>query len=413
MKAMLKIRDSFENLLVHCSPRSRPSSAGSSPISPLAPHAGSFQERDQALLMQYAAGNGMATAQAPNHLSQHNRTHTVERIVTQFDPTPPPPPVFEFDAYSKNPCPSSRSGSSSCESGQSSKLSAQEAPSASSISQLTWSPTDVAWVGPPNLGDPNPPPWTNYIHPSCNLQQVGAFPCGPEYPELPDNGFLQGMPSFPFHNNANIPCSAVEKECHMQAELMSLHQFQWGQQEGSSSFVPELPVDPFQQAYPVLELASSPDLAHELSSPPSTDVDMTDTPPTSDNSSPTAVDGSELQCEICQWEPDKRGKRSFDKLRLAVDKHRKRNHLSRDYHCKVCNRSFKNRQDNVKPHVRRAHPNEFPGIYPDTPAQQDGPQSGDKAKATAKPASRRRESVPTPKSKAFPGRGRQVRLHSR
>ncbi|KKY34314.1 hypothetical protein UCDDA912_g05719 [Diaporthe ampelina] len=223
---------------------------------------------------------------------------------------------------------------------------------------------------------------------------------------------MEGMiPCFPDTSNLNITFSDVEKEC--QGELTSFYQFQWGQQEGSSSFMPCLLVDPAQQAYPGLEVTSSADPAHELYSPASTDVVMIDTPTTSEGSSPTTSDSPLLECEICHWRPDMGGKRPSNKLRLAVEKHVKRNHYSRDYRCRVCNQSFRNRPDNVKPHVRRKHPSKLAELYPETTAQQDGPQPCDKARALAKPAARRRASMPTPTSQASPARVKSVRRQSR
>lgn len=79
-------------------------------------------------------------------------------------------------------------------------------------------------------------------------------------------------------------------------------------------------------------------------------------------------------CEICQWEPDIRNKRSLDKQQKAVEKHIKRNHRSKDFRCPICNQNFKNRADNVKSHVQRKHPEKFQSLYPShgTRAPHDG-----------------------------------------
>lgn len=85
-----------------------------------------------------------------------------------------------------------------------------------------------------------------------------------------------------------------------------------------------------------------------------------------DNSSlPPARDDQVLpECDLCGWTPDRSTARSLKKLRLAVDKHLKRNHATRDYRCPVCGQTFRNRLDNVKPHVKRKHPQIFSQLYP-------------------------------------------------
>lgn len=86
-----------------------------------------------------------------------------------------------------------------------------------------------------------------------------------------------------------------------------------------------------------------------------------------DNSSlPPARDERALpQCAVCGWKPYMGSPaRSLAKLRQAVDKHFKRNHTTRDYRCPVCHQTFRNRLDNVKPHVKRMHPQIFSQLYP-------------------------------------------------
>lgn len=71
-----------------------------------------------------------------------------------------------------------------------------------------------------------------------------------------------------------------------------------------------------------------------------------------------------LQCSICQWAPDTKVRRSQRKLKMAMEKHMKRNHQSRGYSCPICNQGFRNRPDNVKQHIRRKHPESFDSLYP-------------------------------------------------
>lgn len=87
---------------------------------------------------------------------------------------------------------------------------------------------------------------------------------------------------------------------------------------------------------------------------------ITDTPVASKGISGESSDSSMLQCPKCQWTPDcVTGFRA----RAAVDKHCKRNHLVQANPCPVCPQNFRNRPDNVKPHVERKHPEVFERLY--------------------------------------------------
>ncbi|KAJ0116788.1 hypothetical protein J7T55_009939 [Diaporthe amygdali] len=48
----------------------------------------------------------------------------------------------------------------------------------------------------------------------------------------------------------------------------------------------------------------------------------------------------------------------------AIQTHVKRNHECEDYHCPISNKAFKNRPDNVEPHVARKHPEFLTSLYP-------------------------------------------------
>lgn len=62
-------------------------------------------------------------------------------------------------------------------------------------------------------------------------------------------------------------------------------------------------------------------------------------------------------CPECKWKPDTTSSEWSSKtLRQAIENHLRRNHISRHYRCKICNESFKNGLDDVKPHVIRNHP---------------------------------------------------------
>ncbi|KAL2279981.1 hypothetical protein FJTKL_12957 [Diaporthe vaccinii] len=202
---------------------------------------------------------------------------------------------------------------------------------------------------------------------------------------------------FPMDSHTHINCSDVEKQFH--GGFTGFPQDQWSQQEDLSSFMSELSSNSPQEYNAALGLASNANLAHAPTSPASTDATRVDTPTTSEGSSPLTRDSPLLECGTCHWRPDMGGKRTDKKLRLAVEKHVKRNHQSRDYQCSVCNQSFRNRPDNVKPHVARKHPGMLEKLYPKT-AQQDGGPQGEKARA----------SMPITGSQRSPSRGKYVRF---
>lgn len=72
-----------------------------------------------------------------------------------------------------------------------------------------------------------------------------------------------------------------------------------------------------------------------------------------------------IKCRYCAWQPDSRF-RSVRKLKQALEKHIKRNHEARGHFCPVCSQSFRNRPDNVKPHMARKHPELLDSFYPKT-----------------------------------------------
>lgn len=217
------------------------------------------------------------------------------------------------------------------------------------------------------------------------------------------------MSCFPLDSQNNVNYGDVEKEFH--GDFTGFPQDQLIQPEDLSSlFSHELPASSPQDSCAALELASEADLSQDLSSPTFTDVTMIDTPLTSEGSSPSTSDSPLLECEECHWRPDNtKGKREFKKLKLAVEKHVKRQHQSGDHECSVCKQPF-SRPDNVKPHIFRKHPTEFEKLYGKTKRKDVGPL-GEKARGPAvKPAARRRVSMPAAStSQVSPTRGKLVR----
>lgn len=419
---MLKIKSSFESLLGHCSPRVRTSSAASSPTSPLPPDLGPSHEKAQELDVSYSAIDPNLNARTPNPFSQHNRNVSIVPIDTKYNPKP------MYEACANQCCVSSTATSSSYGSELCSIFSAQGASSAASSSQYAWSAT--AELPPSELscfGDTNVAPWTNDTQPTCNAQHFGALPFASTLSELPASVFFQDVakiegiiPCFPIDSQTNINFNDVEQGLH--GEFTNLPQDQWIQPE-EVLIMPELPGNSPQEYCDIMGLAFSAGLTHDISSPASTDVTMVnspmtaDTPATSVGPSPPTSASSLLECQECQWRPDMKVNRPFKKLRLAVEKHVKRNHQSRDYECPICHQVFKNRPDNVKQHVSKKHPEKVDELYPKAAAAQQnggGHTHVEKVRAPAlgKPGARRRASMPLPVTgtQASPTRARHLRF---
>ncbi|ROV96305.1 hypothetical protein VMCG_07668 [Cytospora schulzeri] len=81
------------------------------------------------------------------------------------------------------------------------------------------------------------------------------------------------------------------------------------------------------------------------------------------DSSPTGHDSQSYQCNDCPWKPEEKG-RTAQRLRQALRKHIKRNHQTEDFQCSICPTIIQKRADNMKDHVRRKHPEQFPHMYP-------------------------------------------------
>ncbi|KAK7698182.1 hypothetical protein SLS64_012752 [Diaporthe eres] len=204
---------------------------------------------------------------------------------------------------------------------------------------------------------------------------------------------MEGM-IFPMGNHTHINYSDVEKQ--FRGEFTGFPQDQWSQQDDLSSFMPDLPSNSPQEYCAGLEITSDANLAHDPSSPASTDATMVDTPTTSAGSSPSTSDSPVLECGICHWRPDTSVKRSLKKLTAAVEKHITRNHRSKNSQCPICYQVFKNRPDNVKPHVTRKHPERLASLYPTKAVPDDSQNENPSTPARTTPKKRASQSASPP-----------------
>lgn len=407
-KTMLKIRRSLDNILGNPSTSAQSSSPGSSLPSPLLFNASPSHERDQVLPLSHSYGSSEVNAQPINLFGQHNRAFPMLPLDTQFSSAS----TYANGPYSSNSCPSSTTTNSSFGSGPCSAFSSQGISSAISLpAQPTWCSSNLQCIQTPIFNTSNLSPSVSTSQPPCNLQHLGDLRYGPTMPacELSDENLLQetanteGMASFLLGNSdTSTNYSQVERE--LQDEVRSFLD-QWTQQEEFSWETPESVINSQGAGGFALEVAGSAYPAPDSFSPSSSDVTMADSPPTSEDSPPAAV-SLIPKCKFCQWEPDTSVKRSLKKLAAAVEKHITRNHRSKDSQCPICYQVFKNRPDNVKPHVARKHPERLASLYP-TRAVPEGPQ-GEKTSALVRTGTRRRASMPQSASLASPTRGKRL-----
>lgn len=173
--------------------------------------------------------------------------------------------------------------------------------------------------------------------------------------------------------------------------------------------MPESAVSSLEEHGIALEVADNTYPVPGSFSPVSSDVTMAESPTTSEDSPPAA--GMPVpKCKICQWEPDTSVRRSLKRLAAAVEKHFNRNHNSRDSQCPICYQVFKNRPDNVKPHVVRKHPDKVASLYP-TKAVLDGQPPHHEKQPSTTPATRK-ITKRRAESPASPARGKRMRFRS-
>lgn len=177
---------------------------------------------------------------------------------------------------------------------------------------------------------------------------------------------MEGMTHYPpLDNDANVDFTNMEELQGIVTNGLE----EWTQHQ---SLFLDLPREIPQENYVNMGIAAAADPASDMVSPTSIDIPMTDALLAGEHTShPT--NSQVLQCKFCQWEPDRMGNRTELELRQAVKKHENRNHYRPKYYqCQFCEQSFKNRPDNVKPHIERKHPEEFAMMYSNPP--HDGSQ---------------------------------------
>jgi hypothetical protein len=308
-----------------------------------------------------------------------------------------------YELYTGSSFSSSTSTTSPCD--LYSPDSAKWPPEASFLSQATMSPSEInRFVLPGSVG-------TNLFPCSGNTQSLWGSQLFAEVPpqmttsDIPhglsaSHGFtamqLDGSDMDSSDNNSHTNYGDIECEFQNQ-NTMTLQE--WAQQ---GYLVTDLPTDVPQELDSGAEMLFGAEPARVHSPSTSTDACMPRADPlmpSDGNPPPTTGDNlAAVKCQECLWVPDLMGNRSMKKLRQAVEKHFKRNHRSRVYQCPVCSQSFKNRPDNVKPHVLRKHPDRVAALYPRAAAPgQDDPQA-DKSGVTApKPSTGRNGRVSRPR----------------
>lgn len=358
-KAMLKITKSLENIRGHLSPRSPSSSAGASPTASFPSDASLSQGMDHAESMPFATEKDTDFHSQEPDLFIKNKYVPIEKINTQLPPA---------ELYSEF-CPSSTTTNSAYGTGFSSPLTAQGASSATSTSQPTLSPSEFSWFELPCPDDVNVFPSASNSQTPYDAQHLGGLSCQSTSFEQPEHVFSQditnmqldgvnmegAMSCLPLDSGTNVDFAGMKE---LQGKVINCIE-EWTQHQ---SLFFDLPRSLPQDHYVNMEITAAAYPALDLVSPTYTDLSMSDTLVASEGISPT-TNSQTPKCPDCEWAPDMGGNRSFMKLKQAVEKHLKRNHRSENYKCPFCSQSFKNRPDNVKPHIRRKHPEEFSKRY--------------------------------------------------
>lgn len=256
-------------------------------------------------------------------------------------------------------------------------------PRASLKAGLTWDPSSLAWIC---LSDPTLPAlaWDDSSENSIArtpLRMKTSYP--PQWRPIPEETELHELCDFtaPDRTNSWDECdeannySASEREmesevCYYLRQALEVisnsSNFNLidGPSSGSSSWM-------------------SPSCAAELSGLTfpelgPNDLTMCDSPKPSETSiTYSKIIGNEpnnrplwLECKECQWRPDRPTAfpgRTIKRWTAIMEKHIRRIHsFTPSYNCPICYQNFKNRPDNVKPHVRRKHPLMLSSLYPTT-----------------------------------------------
>ncbi|KAK2615401.1 hypothetical protein N8I77_002160 [Diaporthe amygdali] len=389
-KTLVKIRKSLDNILGHSNSPDRPSTSRSSLASereqpsPIPLETGPFEMGNQ----DFTVFNS----------KENNRHIPIIPINTQVSP------VSTFRPCSNDPCLSAISPVSSFWSGFRNTLPSYGSSLGSSLStQYTGSTSAISCTPTSSFDSSNMSPCGSTMQPHYNFDPLAALSCGPSYPELPRDDLMQtatsmeGMePSFIGQGIIGDGYGVIGEG--VEGEIAKNFQASYSQRGEFSQFMPEpsltTPIDALYNGCIVLEAPGSAGPASAPSSPIPSDTTMEDSSQTSESPvSPTSDSLRQLKCNMCNWRPEMSAKRSVQRMKQAVQKHIKRNHESQDYHCPICSQPFRNRPDNVKPHVARKHPEKLASLYPKT--VQDGYQFEKKlAAGRSKAVTSRRASVP-------------------
>ncbi|KAG8168724.1 hypothetical protein KVR01_001473 [Diaporthe batatas] len=399
-KAMLKLTKSMDSIRDQFSPRSQPSSPGSSPTAAsFSSNLSLTKANELASITSYCAEKPTCNPQDLGLSTKHEMIGSI-KIDTQLRP----PQLYDMCCELSG---LTAATTSSYRSELPTPFSAHELPSASRFPHNMATPSESPWYELPGSDGPIGFPYAGITHSPSDGQhlQYGGFHHQSTCSDLQDQTmFHEGQPllqeeHFLLEETANIQQHGANTEgmpgIHFNRDpnadypdiLQQFeHQIDDCFQSQRGSIFTNLHVGNIaghQVLTPVTDLDS--DFGAEFTSPTSptscANMSMAETlvasegnPSPSSPNSTTTIDGqsspsspsspSPHSCPKCKWSPDTTGgNRSPSKLRQAVEKHFKRNHMSQDHLCPACPQSFRNRPDNVKPHVKRKHPEVFMKLY--------------------------------------------------
>ncbi|KAL1867709.1 hypothetical protein Daus18300_006265 [Diaporthe australafricana] len=377
-----KIKKSLEDLWSHSNMLGRPTSAtssrtlGAEQVLPISPSLG--------------AAPFEMEGQAPTFVNpkENIRNIAMPPIDTQM------PRASTYGVFPNDICPSALTSNSSSLSASDSAISQCFSLATSFFPQATEPSSALVSTPASSLGDWNMSRGWSNMQPSYGLGQGADLNCYTPFPETSADDLVHGVVPMDGITPSLLVASDEPQAEQFQDEYPTILQDQWSQRGEFSQFSP---IDSPQDDGFVLEVAGS--------DVPSSPV------PSSSTTSEAALSpagGSTPECKECQWKPEA-GARSMKRMKQAVQKHIKRNHESQDYYCPVCYQPFKNRPDNVKPHVFRKHRLVFDSIYPKT--VQDGYRDERKEKTTGA-VPNRRASVPSYISHPLPRQRRRLQRRS-
>lgn len=387
-KTLGKIKKSIEDIWSHSNVLGRPLSATSShtlatQVSPASVEDGPFEIYDQDFCLVSPKEN--------------SRNVPIYPINTKISP------ISTYGAFPSDICPSSLTSSSPSWSAPYSAISQCFSPGTSLLTQPTEPSSAVVLTPASNLGASNIPQcWSNTQLPH-GLGQAASLNYDTHFADISaDNlNLIHAVtpmdditPSLLMDSNGFQAQLQAELQGQFQGDFQKLLHDYWSQRGEFSQYSP---MDSPKDDGFFMEVAGS-----DAPTSPGPSSSTTSEAPLSPAHSSTP------ECKQCEWKPEA-GVRSMKRMKQAVQKHIKRNHESRDYKCPVCDQPFKNRPDNVKPHVFRKHRLLFDSIYPKT--VQDGYRDEKKDKTTGA-VPNRRASVPPYISHSLPRQRRRLQRRS-